>query len=1091
MVKTKLTAICVLAILLLITSSTVKANQIVDLVDSSENQVPFPPEAGSGLEPGPNFFPGGATGGYLISWPDWGWTHSFTFEGPATPAPTIISATLEIRQFGVLSYDEHEILLDGISVGYLANYYVETDLTVTFPLNASHLAKLTDGEADIWLDIDNPNSAAIYYSKLTINYIPSGLDHIEITGPTQVDEDTDAQYTCTAYFINNSTSDITNSAAWSENSSFALFILDGILSTSSVSQNESCQIKAAFGGKTDTFDITIKNVIPTVSIPSITYPAAEPHFIGIFEIRRTGSTKETLRVFYDTGGSTAEAGTDYMALQGYVDILPGETVSPISVIVVDDDIEEATETVKLTLTPDPSYIINPILSSATVTIDDDEEGTLPEISRHIPAKDSVQVPRDTLIQLHITNTGFGKEYDGGSVTIHVEGALIYDSANETSPGVYNSSFLHPQQTVKGICRRVGSETDYTFVFQASDLFDDEQKVDVEINAKDESGYEITDTYSFYTLMQTFGRNIRVNTDTGTFAQNHPDSAIDSSGNIWVVWEHAVIVGDSDIHIGMLPEGGSAFEPNQVVFGDLNDQRKPAIAIEDDDTIYVVWQSKDSNGFWDVFVSTSINGTDWSNPVKINSGDPDNESNQISPAIAIDEDDKAYIAWEDHRKGDLDKDIWIASSTNAIDWSIDLEIDAANNQTEPSISIDLSDNTAYIFWTDARNATTDIYAAKFTTSWSINPLVETNSNQWSPVGATPVGDIHLLWVDDYLGYDDIFYGKDGNNLPIDDGTSIVDEPETFQSSPSMSIAVNDTKVYACWQDSRNVSGNADTDIYYTVKGDSGLGTNILVNDDIGTFTQTSPVIGTNIDGNPFMVWVDNREGNNDIYGTTITSTGSILRKTTVNVLFPTVQIVQIDEDSDNIDDADDVTIEIPAGALPVSTEIRISQQNNPPEPPAGAFGIFYEFSPSGLDFLQPVTISIPHAAADCPGHSTYNVYYYDPTILSPGLPWSQDGITNVEHLTVAEDPTLPSDVHVVRFNTIHFTTFGIGGGAAVAAGGGGGSGGGGGGCSVSTGSEGNIVEFLLPYIGFIIVLVILTVRDARVRKAHCNMAANRS
>lgn len=41
-------------------------------------------------------------------------------------------------------------------------------------------------------------------------------------------------------------------------------------------------------------------------------------------------------------------------------------------------------------------------------------------------------------------------------------------------------------------------------------------------------------------------------------------------------------------------------------------------------------------------------------------------------------------------------------------------------------------------------------------------------------------------------------------------------------------------------------------------------------------------------------------------------------------------------------------------------------------------------------------------------------------------------------------------------------------------------GGGGGCSVSAGCEGNIVEFLLPYIGFIIVLVILTVRDARVR-----------
>jgi hypothetical protein len=1087
MMKTKLIAICALATLLLITGSTVKANQIVDLVDSTENQVPFPPDPG--VQPGPNFFPGGQTEGYLISAPDWGWTHAFDFGG-TIDASSIISATLEIEQFGVLATDQHQIFLDGISVGFLDNrspawpdgFPYELRHITVFNLNATAIDKLTDEEANMWFDIDWPNSAAIYWSRLTINYIPAGLDRIEISGPTEVGEDLDTQYTCTAYFINGSiqtSSDITNSATWSENSNFAVFNSPGVLTTSSVSQDETCRIKATFGNETDTLDITIKNVIPIVSISAPTSLAAEPGFNGIFEVSRTGSTKDTLQVFYDTSGSTAEAGTDYMALPGYVDILAGETVSAFSVNVIDDNIEEATETVELTLIPDSSYIIDS--ASATVTIDDDEEGTIPETSGHIPAKDSIQVARDTLIQLHITDAGSGVEFDGGPVTIHVEGDLIYDGANETSPGVYDSSFLHPQNKVKGKCRRTGTETDYTFTFQASDLFDYEQKVDVEVHAKDKSGYEITDTYSFYTLMQTFGRNIRVNTDVGTFAQDHPDSAIDSDGNIWVVWEHAVIAGDSDIYIGKLPKDGSAFEASQLVFGDQNDQRKPAIAINGIDTIYVVWQSKDSNGFWDIYVSAlPFGSSNWASPLMVNSSDPPyNESNQTSPAIAIDGDNQLYIAWEDDSEGDSDKNIWAISSVDD-DWNpVPIET-AASNQTEPFVSIDLSNNTAYIFWTDARNATTDIYAAKFTTSWSTSPLVETNSNQWSPVGATANGDIHLLWVDDYLGYDDIFYGKDGSNLPIDDGTSIIDEPETFQSFPSMSIATHDTKVFACWQDSRNVSGNADTDIYYTENSGSGFGTNILVNDDIGTFTQTSPVIGTDIVGNPFMVWVDNREGNNDIYGTITTSTGSILRKTTVNALFPTVQIVQINEDSDNIDDAEDVTIEIPAGALPVSTEIRISQLNNPPDPPAGAFGIFYEFSPSGLEFLLPVTISIPHAAADCPGHAVYNVYYYDPTILPPASPWRRDGISNVQHMTSSQDPTLPPDVHAVRYNSTHFTAFGIGGSATAPAAGGGG--GGGGGCSMSAGNEGNIVEFLLPYIGFIIVLVILTVRDARVRKA---------
>ena len=1055
--KTKLIAICALTTLLLISGSTAQADPVIDTINSTVN----------------------LNTGWLYGERTYSWTHEW---GISIPPDSIYSATLEITAFDI--YQENipvtldTIYLTNLTQDVFTNTTVITNIDLSSPIDVRSL--LEDGSATISLFIPDGKAIKIISSVLTIHYGPSGLNYIEISGPTEVDENSSAQYECTAYFADSSTSDITNSATWSDDCDFASIGPSGLLTASSVSSDESCEITATFGGKTATYDITIKNVLPTVSIVADTPLAAEPGFNGIFTVSRTGSIDDALRVYYETDGSTATSGIDYMALPGYVDILSGETGVAVSVVVIDDTLEEDTETVELTLTEDPLYLIGS--ASATVTIDDDEEGTPPETSGHIPEKDSFQVPRDTLIQLHITDAGSGVEYDGGPVTIHVEGDLIYDGANETSPGVYNSTEM--AQTVKGICRRTGTDTDYTFVFQSSDLFDYEQEVNVEVYAKDKTGYEITDTYSFYTLMQTFGKNIKVNTDTGTFAQNHPDSAVDSSGNIWVVWEHAVIAGDSDIHIGMLPEGGSAFEPNQVVFGDQNDQHKPAIAIDGDDTIYVVWQNKDSNGFWDIFVSTSINGTDWTDFVKVNSDDPDNESNQISPSIGIDGSGKVYIAWEDHRKGDSDIDIWVASSTDAINWSKELEVDAANNQTEPSLSIDLSDDTAYIFWTDARNIDTDIYAAKFTSSWSINPLVETISNQWSPVGVTSLGDIHVLWVDDYNGYDDIFYGKDGSSLPIDDGTSIIDEPETFQSSPSMSIAVNDSKVYACWQDSRNVSGNADTDIYYTVESGSGFGTNILVNDDIGTFTQTSPVIGTDKDGNPFMVWVDNREGNNDIYGTTITSTGSILRKTTVNYLFPTVQIVQINEDSDNIDDAEDVTIEIPAGALPVSTEIRISELSNPPDPPEGAFGVFYEFSPSGLEFLMPVTISIPHAASDCPGYATYNVYYYDPTILPPGSPWKQDGITNVEHLTSLQDPTLPSDVHVVRFKTTHFTTFGIGGSAASPAPAvGGGGGGGGGGCSVSAKGEGSIVEFLLPYMGFIIVLLILTVRDARVRKAR--------
>jgi hypothetical protein len=330
----------------------------------------------------------------------------------------------------------------------------------------------------------------------------------------------------------------------------------------------------------------------------------------------------------------------------------------------------------------------------------------------------------------------------------------------------------------------------------------------------------------------------------------------------------------------------------------------------------------------------------------------------------------------------------------------------------------------------------------------------------------------------VGFEDIFYGNDDLGVPITTGASIVDEPGTEQQSPS--IAANDQKVFACWRDSRNVAFNADSDIYFAEETDSGFGTNILVNDDLGTFSQKAPVIGIDFEDNPYMVWVDDREGNNDIYAAASTTAGPVLATEEVDAV--NGGTVEVDNTSAGIvDNEDDVIIEIPPGALAADTKITISELMNPPSLPPGGFGVFYEFGPSGVEFSQPVTMTIPHAAADCPGHAAFSVYYYN-TVTGT---WSQDGITNVEHLTSQEDPNLPSDVHAVRCNAAHFTAFGSGGGAASIPGGGvvgGGGGGGGGGCSVSASGEGNIVEFLLPYIGFIIVLVILTVRDSRVRNA---------
>jgi hypothetical protein len=165
--------------------------------------------------------------------------------------------------------------------------------------------------------------------------------------------------------------------------------------------------------------------------------------------------------------------------------------------------------------------------------------------------------------------------------------------------------------------------------------------------------------------------------------------------------------------------------------------------------------------------------------------------------------------------------------------------------------------------------------------------------------------------------------------------------------------------------------------------------------------------------------------------------------------------------------DDVSIVIPSGSCSYDVDVSIVAISNQQVFAVPCLGS-YEFSPSGTQFNQPVTITIPYVYADSNGSTV--PYWFNS--LTGTL--SQQGITNIQDIVIS--PTL----HAISFETTHFTPYYLLEGGAVAAAALGG-GGGGGGCSVSAGNEGNIVEFALPYMVLAAVMVILKKRDVRNRK----------
>jgi len=201
-----------------------------------------------------------------------------------------------------------------------------------------------------------------------------------------------------------------------------------------------------------------------------------------------------------------------------------------------------------------------IAAAETTTVNDTKP---PEVSGCTPAADSEMAARDGLITLHVTDAGSGVRYDGGTVTIRIAGDLIYDGAHETSSGVYNTKSR--DQAIRGICRRSGTAADYEFVFTPSMRFDHEQSVDVVVTVADVAGNTDTINYFFTSETRFFGKSAKVNSDTAKVPHDNPATAIDSAENIWVVWDQQAAAGNTDIYIGRLAGGGSAFGTSSAVY----------------------------------------------------------------------------------------------------------------------------------------------------------------------------------------------------------------------------------------------------------------------------------------------------------------------------------------------------------------------------------------------------------------------------------------------------------------------------------------------------------------------------------------------
>lgn len=137
-------------------------------------------------------------------------------------------------------------------------------------------------------------------------------------------------------------------------------------------------------------DTALPKISLTATGSSVTENIATP---GLLTFSRSGSTAADLTVNYAVSG-TASSSADFSALSGSLTILAGNASGTVQITPVDDSTSESLETVITTLSTNAAYILDPLATTATTSIYDDDlqtvsvtasDATATEIDLSVPA----------------------------------------------------------------------------------------------------------------------------------------------------------------------------------------------------------------------------------------------------------------------------------------------------------------------------------------------------------------------------------------------------------------------------------------------------------------------------------------------------------------------------------------------------------------------------------------------------------------------------------------------------------------------------------------------------------------------------------
>lgn len=318
-------------------------------------------------------------------------------------------------------------------------------------------------------------------------------------------------------------------------------------------------------------------------------------------------------------------------------------------------------------------------------------------------------------------------------------------------------------------------------------------------------------------------------------QISPSIAADSNnGKAYVVWED-YREGDADILLSVYD--GSSFvsvkKINQDIFGSVDYDSSPSIAISNSGDICIVWEywenSHDIDPYPDIYFARSTDDGQTFSQVKISGSEYGRR-----PSISVDTDGIAYVVWESltgFRSPSKTHIMMskVVNTTASQPEQVDTLTSANSHARFPSVTVTPDGKKVYVVWQRAEiaspafeNETTASYdidlavfdAASGSISFSQVPSIPDSDNNNTgyfggpayPAITSDNSYIYIVWDDQRNGTKDIYFAKSPVSDPENFTTNRIvnDDLGTWHEKPS--VAVLDGKGYVIWTDFRHTSGD---------------------------------------------------------------------------------------------------------------------------------------------------------------------------------------------------------------------------------------------------------------------------------------------